>query len=109
MFLQSALVARESLQGKRVLATLRAHGIEAADVSRNRRTGVYTVRFGSPNVANFYARGTEPAREWARRIEDCFEDVEIIDTYDSVAEWRPHKPVLFATVFLRVRPEARIA
>lgn len=94
--------AREPLQGKRLLTTLRARGIEADNVTRNRRTGVYTVKFAAPNMSNFYARGTDPARVWAQRIEDCFEDVEIIDTYDSVAEWRPQQPILFATVFLRV-------
>lgn len=94
--------SREPLQGKRLLAALRARGIEADNVTRNRRTGVYTVKFAAPNMNNFYSRGTEPATVWAQRIEDCFDDVEIIDTYDSIAEWRPQQPVLFATVFLRV-------
>jgi len=98
---------RERLQGKRLLSALRARGIEADNVTRNRRTGVYTVKFTTPNVTNFYSKGTDPARVWARRIEECFDDVQIIDTYDSIAEWRPQKPVLFATVFLRIieRPE----
>lgn len=94
--------AREPLQGKRLLSALRAKGIEADNVTRNRRTGVYTVKFAAPNMSNFYAAGTLPAREWAVKIEDCFTDVEIIDTYDSVAEWRPQQPILFATIFLRV-------
>lgn len=100
--------AREPLQGKRLLSTLRARGIEADNVTRNRRTGVYTVKFTAPNMNNFYSRGTDSARVWAERIEACFEDVEIIDTYDSVAEWRPQQPILFATVFLRVieRPKS---
>lgn len=93
---------REPLQGKRLLSALRARGIEADNVTRNRRTGVYTVKFSAPNMNNFYSRGTDPARVWAQRIEACFDDVEIIDTYDSVAEWRPQQPILFATVFLRV-------
>lgn len=100
--------AREPLQGKRLLSTLRARGIEADNVTRNRRTGVYTVKFTAPNMNNFYSRGTDSARVWAERIEACFDDVEIIDTYDSVAEWRPQQPILFATVFLRVieRPKS---
>ena len=100
--------AREPLQGKRLLTTLRARGIEADNVTRNRRTGVYTVKFTAPNMNNFYSRGTDSARVWAQRIEECFDDVEIIDTYDSVAEWRPQQPILFATVFLRVieRPKS---
>lgn len=94
--------SREPVQGKRLLSALRARGIEADNVTRNRRTGVYTVKFAAPNMNNFYSRGTDSARVWAERIEACFDDVEIIDTYDSVAEWRPQQPVLFATVFLRV-------
>src|SRR5690554_3572205 len=94
--------SREPVQGKRLLTALRARGIEADNVTRNRRTGVYTVKFAAPNMNNFYSRGTDPAIVWAQRIEACFDDVEIIDTYDSVAEWRPQQPILFATVFLRV-------
>lgn len=94
------LTTRKAAQGKQLLAMLRNAGICAQEVTRNRRTGVYSVRFGSPNVTSFYAEGTDPARTWADRITDRFY-VEIVDCYDSVAEWRPNKPVLFATVFLR--------
>lgn len=94
--------AREPVQGKRLLHALRAKGIEASNVTRNRTTGVYTVKFAASNMNNFYARGTDSARVWAQRIEEAFSDVEIIDTYDSVAEWRPQQPILFATVFCRV-------
>jgi len=100
---------REPLLGKRLLSTLRAKGIEADNVTRNRRTGVYTVKFAAPNPNNFYSRGTDPARVWAQKIEDAFAGVEIIDTYDSVAEWRPQHPILFATVFLRVIDIAKSA
>lgn len=93
---------KESLKGQRLLPALRARGIEADNVTRNRRTGVYTVKFTTPNVTDFYSKGTDPARVWARRIEETFSDVEVIDTYDSIAEWRPQKPVLFATVWMRI-------
>jgi hypothetical protein len=95
-------IVPEKLQGKRLLSALRAKGIEANNVTRNRRTGVYTIKFAAPNMSNFYSRGTLPARVWAQRIEECFTDVETIDTYDSVAEWRPQRPILFATVFIRI-------
>jgi hypothetical protein len=94
--------AREPVQGKRLLHDLRAKGVEADNVTRNRRTGVYTVKFAAPNMNNFYARGTDSARVWAQRIEAAIPNIEIIDTYDSIAEWRPQQPVLFATVFCRV-------
>lgn len=93
---------RQPAQGKRLLHALRSRGIDAANVTRNRRTGVYTVKFASPNMHDFDARGTEPAHVWAQRIEDAFTDIEIVDTYDSVAEWRPQQPILFASVFCRV-------
>lgn len=95
-------IVPEKLQGKRLLSTLRAKGIEADNVTRTRRTGVYMIEFAALNMSNFYAAGTLPARVWAQRIEECFTDVEIIDTYDSVAEWRPQRPILFATVFIRI-------
>lgn len=90
---------REPLQGKRLLSALRARGIEADNVTRNRRTGVYTIKFAAPEMNNFYSRGTDSAKVWAERIEAAFSNVRIIDTYDSAAEWRPNQPILFATVF----------
>lgn len=94
-------------QGKRFLAALQAAGIEAHNVTRNRRTGVYTVKFVAPNLADLYSPGTAPARVWAKRITAAFEDAEIVDTYDNVAEWRPGKPVLFATVQVRISEGGR--
>lgn len=100
--MQTPSPIRTPRQGKRFLAALQAAGIEAHNVTRNRRTGVYTVMFCAPNIADLHSKGTRPAREWAKRITDAFEDAEIVDTYDSVADWRPMKPVLFATVQVRI-------
>src|SRR5829696_176737 len=94
---------RQPSQGKRVLAALREQGIEAGNVIRDRRSGIYAVKFGAPNPNHFNGRGTDPAQVWANRIQSSFEDVEIVGTYDSVADWRPQKPVLFATVFIRLK------
>lgn len=88
-------------EGKLVLDQLRVQGIAAKKVKHNRSNDTYAVQFGAPEVARFECEGTDPAIVWARRIQDRFEGVEIIDTYDTVAEWRPQKPVLFATVFIR--------
>src|SRR4051794_17361172 len=96
---------RQPSQGKKVLAALREQGIEADNVTRDRRSGVYVVKFGAPNPNNFNGRGTDPAQVWANRIQSSLDDVEIVSTYDSVADWRPQKPVLFATVLIRLKSE----
>jgi hypothetical protein len=80
---------------------MRRRGIAARSVSRNRKTGVYAIQFVAPDVNTYGAAGTDPAQAWAQRIEDCFDGVEIVDMYDTVADWRPNHPVLFATVYLR--------
>lgn len=90
-------------RGKDVLADLQSQGIEAGNVTRQ-RTGIYAVEFRAPNLSDIGERGTDPAHIWARRIEARFDGIEIVDTYDSVADWRPQRPVLFATVFLRGTP-----
>jgi hypothetical protein len=92
--------AREPRQGKSLLSRLAAAGINASSVTRNRRTGVYTVKFVAPNVNDFYSKGTDSARVWAERIQAALPGVEIIGTHDSVADWRPRMPVMSATVFL---------
>ena len=89
---------RRTLQGPAVRDLLAAHGIEAESVTRNRRTGVYTAHFKDLNLDSFYSKGTHPARVWAERIQEALPMADIIDGYDSVAEWRPEKPVLFALV-----------
>ena len=100
---------RQPSQRKQILAALRSRGIEARDVTRNRKTGIYAIKFGAPNVTNFHSKGTDSASVWARRILERFEGVEVIDTYDSVADWRPQNPVLFATVYLRGEPRPKSA
>ncbi len=92
---------RQPREGKWLLAHLRAAGIEAKNVTRNRKTGIYVVDFDADDVDDFYSLGTDPAHVWAQRIRERLPAVEIIDTHDAVADWRPYKPVLAATVFLR--------
>lgn len=100
---------RQRAQGKSLLEALQAAGIHASDVSRNRRTGIHTVRFVAPNLTAMDSPGTAPAKVWARRITAAFSDVEIVDTYDSVAEWREGQPVIFATVFVKIIGEEKSA
>jgi len=94
---------RQRAQGKSLLEALRAAGIDASDASRNRRTGIHTVRFVAPNVGDFNSPGTDPAKVWATRITNALTDVEVVDTYDTIADHRPNKPVLFAQVFVRIK------
>ena len=93
--------ARRPRAGKRMLARLHAVGINARNVTQSRHTGLYIVDFGDSDIDNFESAGTEPARVWARRIRDALPGVEVVDTHDAVADWRPNRPVLTATVFLR--------
>jgi len=104
--MQTPSPIRKRLQGKRFLEALQSVGIEAHNASRNRRTGIYTVMFCDPNISDLNSKGTRPAREWAERITAAFEDAEVIDMYDSVAEWRPGKPVIFAQVKVRVKTQS---
>jgi len=104
--MQTPSPIRKRLQGKSLLEALRAAGIEAHNASRNRRTGIYTVMFCDPNISDLNSKGTRPAREWAERITAAFEDAEVIDMYDSVAEWRPGKPVIFAQVKVRIKTQS---
>jgi len=99
--MQTPSPIRTPRQGKSLLEALRARGIDADNVTRNRRTGVYTVKFVAPNVGDFNSPGTDPAKVWATRITNAMPDIEVVNTYDTIADWRPGKPVLFATVQVR--------
>lgn len=93
---------------KSLLKRLEAAGIRPTSVVRNRRTGRYTIKFVGPNNDNFYSRGTAPAQEWAERIQEALPLADIVEAYDSVADWRPARTVLFATVVLNL-PEKQSA
>lgn len=92
---------RQRAQGKRLLDVLAEAGIEADNVTRNRRTGIHTIQFFAANCLQFDAPGTLPASAWARRIEAAGIGATVVDTYQTVAEWRPGKPVLSALVMVR--------
>lgn len=95
------LCERTPHEGKQLLNRLRAAGIDAQNVTRNRKTGLFFVDFKVPDVDDFDAPGIPPANEWARRIRQQISGVEVVDTHDTIAAWRPHQPVLLATVVLR--------
>lgn len=85
-----------------ILQKLRTAGIAAKDLRRRLHNGVIEIRFQAENVTDFYGKGTDPVAIWARRIENAFSGIEIVDTYDTVAEWRQGSPILYATVFLKI-------
>jgi hypothetical protein len=107
----AASIARRISTGPALFKLLKEHGIEANTITRNRRTGVYTVKFAAPNMSNFYAAGTDSYRVWAERIESVIPDAEFVadQCYDSAAEWRPSQPILFATVTLRIPEYVQVA
>ena len=94
---------RTRREGKRILVQLREAGIAATDVTHHRESNTYSVDFDSADIDNFHSKGTDPARVWARRICEKFPDLEIVNIHDAVADWRPRRPVLTATVLLRSR------
>ena len=94
---------RKRAQGKSLLEALQAAGINASNVKRNRLTHVHTIEFVDPNLTDLKSTGTASAKTWARRITAAFSDIEIVDTYDTIADHRPNKPVLFAQVFVRIK------
>lgn len=93
---------RRRTQGKSLLDALHAAGIAASN-AKKQRNGVHIVYFSAPNVSDLDSPGTDPAKVWARRIENALTDVEVVDTYESRADWRQGNPVLWAQVYVRIR------
>lgn len=91
---------RKRAQGKSLLEALRAAGINASD-AKKQRNGVHIVYFRDPDLVNLESKGTDPAKVWAKRIENVLTDVEIVDTYENRADWRAGNPVLWALVMVR--------
>ncbi len=80
--------------GPKMQQYLKSKGIEARQVVQRRTTGYYVAEF-------YHQKMEEPipsSQQWADAIETCLEDSTIIDSYDTVADWRPGKPVVWASV-----------
>lgn len=80
---------------RRHLETL---GVVAQKIVRKRETGDYVAEFFVPEMAV----AIPPADEWAERILDALPDAKIINTHDTIAAWRPAKPVIYATVIFQL-------
>jgi hypothetical protein len=64
-----------------------------ADVHGYRKTQI-TVRFSGKQT------GTDSAKVWARRILAAVPNLRIVDTHDSVADWLPGCPIVYALVIV---------
>lgn len=86
---------KQQPDGREIATRLHAAGIPVQKVVRKRQTGYYIAEFFVPNLE----AEIDPAVVWARAIRRCFhEQVMIIQTQDTTAEWRPGKPVICAAV-----------
>lgn len=81
---------------QRHLTTL---GIAAQKVVRKRESGDYVAEFFIPDMNTPVA----PAQDWAQRIRTALPQAIIVDVHDTIANWRPGQPVIYATVIFRLR------
>lgn len=73
--------------------------IRPQKVVKKRRTGYYTAEFFVPGMEEPIA----PSATHAARLQAQFpERVRIIQTRDTTADWRPGKPVIWATVTFEI-------
>lgn len=87
-------------QGKAVLHQLHAVGLDAFNCKKKRGRNVFEVDFKVPDVDDFHAPGIDPADVWAQRIMSRFKNAKVTFTHDTVATWRPHQPVIAASVII---------
>ncbi len=81
--------------GRELALRLHSVGIPVQKVVRKRQSGYYTAEFFVPNLET----EIEPAAVWARLIQRCFDGhATIIAAQDTIADWRPGKPVICAIV-----------
>jgi len=90
--------ANKTPTGPAMKSTLKRAGIEPQSVVRRQQTGFY--------VAEFYNKAmkdpVQPSKLYAEAIKERMADLEIIDTHDTVADWRPGKPVIWASVTFKI-------
>lgn len=89
------------LSGRAMRRHLEILGVMSQKIVRKRETGNYVAEFFVPEMAV----AISPADEWAERIQDVLPDAQIINTHDTIAAWRPNKPVIFATVIFQLADE----
>jgi len=85
------------ISGRELRRHLVALGVAAQKVVRKRDTGDYVADFFVPEMDN----PIPSARQWAEDIQAVLPDVHILDTHDTIADWRIGQPVIYATVVFR--------
>lgn len=89
---------RQKPSGPMMRDYLRSVGIEAQQVTQRRETGHYVAEF----YQNKMQAPVEPSQAWANVIRERLSNSVIIDRYDTIADWRPGKPVIWASVTFTV-------
>lgn len=81
---------------------LEAAGICPQQVVRNRATGTFVVEFNAPTLTDMNGVGLERGDVLARAIAKAISDAQVVDVYETIAEWRPSRPVLFVRVWVKL-------
>ena len=82
------------LTGRAMYRHLVSLGIDVQKVVRKRETGNYVADFFVPQMQ----KPIDSADEWARRINHVLPTASIVDTHDTIADWRIGQPVIHASV-----------
>ncbi|MEO1166589.1 MAG: hypothetical protein AAFV98_22620 [Chloroflexota bacterium] len=82
------------LSGRAMRRHLDSLGVSAQKVVLKRETHHYVAEFFVPEMST----AIDPAHDWAKRIQQALPSAHIIDTHDTVADWRSGDPVIHATV-----------
>jgi poly-gamma-glutamate capsule biosynthesis protein CapA/YwtB (metallophosphatase superfamily) len=91
-------VSTTLISGRALCRHLTSLGVPAQKIVRKQETGDYLADFFVPEMTEPVA----PAKEWARRIQEVLPSARIIDTHDTIAAWRPNRPVIYATVIFKL-------
>lgn len=87
------------LSGRAMRRHLTSLGVPAQKVVRKQASGDYVADFYVPQME----QPVPSAQEWASRIRRSLPQARIKDTHDTIADWRPGNPVIYATVTFSVR------
>ncbi len=86
------------MTGRQMQKRLTECNVVAQHVTCKRQTGDYVAEFYHPELAE----GVDPARTWAKRIQNAIPEANILVKHDTIASWRPGLPVIFATVIFNM-------
>ncbi len=87
-----------SLTGPAMKIQLESAGITPRSVTRRQDSGFYVAEFYNTRMQD----PVQPSRVYANAIEERLGELEIVDTHDTVADWRPGQPIIWASVTFRI-------